>query len=147
MKTLLKIFGVFAFLIVMILVWYDQSRSFYCISENQFVTIWKRLGNKCLIIPDKYYGINLPQYYIKTTNDNALTIIFDYPLSHNITISNDYGKNTQINLGDKKFLYFNYDKRDVFLKEFYFNNQIRSSLKYIQMDIKEDLVVVNGVQK
>jgi len=46
----------------------DIARSFYCISEDKCITLWKRNGY-CYIIPGKYYGIFSPKdNYVKTDN-------------------------------------------------------------------------------
>src|SRR5690554_2538954 len=75
-KTLLKIIGVFLLLIVVLLVWFDQSRTFYCLSEDKCVTVWKRLGNKCYVVPRRYYGVFKPSdNYIKTTNTGYVDVI------------------------------------------------------------------------
>jgi len=91
-KTIMKpIFKVLkrSILILLLLVWYDQSRSFYCLSENQCVTVWKRLGNKCYIIPGKYYGILSPSDdYLLTSNTQYLTLYFSEKLPKKIIVRN-----------------------------------------------------------
>jgi hypothetical protein len=67
----LKIAGVIVLLIVMISILAEESRSFYCLSDGQCVTVWKRSANKCYIVLDKYYGLVKPtDNYIETTNSN-----------------------------------------------------------------------------
>lgn len=76
-KIALKITGVIVLLVVILSVWAEQSRSFYCLSEGKCVTVWKRSGNKCYIIIDKYYGLFKPtNNYIKTTNTAFVDIIW-----------------------------------------------------------------------
>jgi len=76
-KMLLKIAGIIILLIAVFLVWFDQSRSFYCLSEDKCITVWKRLDSKCYIVPGKYYGIFKPSNdYIKTTNTNIVDVIW-----------------------------------------------------------------------
>lgn len=61
-------------LIVMIVgmgIWFDQSRSFFKASNGEYITMWKRLGGTCYLIPGKYYGLIKPgDGYIKTENKN-----------------------------------------------------------------------------
>jgi hypothetical protein len=145
-KKLLKTVAAVVLLIVIILISWDQSRSFYHLSDKQHLTVWKRLGNKCFIVPGKYYGILRPKYCIQTTNDNALTIIYENLMDYDYVICNDYGKSVKISLECKKIKYFEYTEKDKFIDEYYSNNQIRDSLKYIQLDVKENLIVINGVR-
>ncbi|WP_436834492.1 hypothetical protein [Parapedobacter sp. DT-150] len=125
----------------------DQFRSFYCLSENQYLTVWKRLGGKCYIIPGKYFGIFKPSMYIETTNDNGLTIVDVSSSEYRYVISNDYGKNVKINLQDQKVKYFDYTEKTIFINEYYTNGRVKDELKYMQIDIKENLVVINGVKQ
>jgi len=74
MKLWVKIL-VILILIVSVFVWLDQSRHFYCLSDKQCFTVWKRLGNKCYIIPGKYFGIFRPSHYIETTNNIYVDVI------------------------------------------------------------------------
>lgn len=75
-RALLKIIGVILLLIVVSLVWFDQSRSFYCLSDGRCITVWKRLGNKCYIVPGKCYEIFKPtDDYIQTTNTGYVDVI------------------------------------------------------------------------
>jgi hypothetical protein len=72
-----KISGIILFLFLILAFWAEQSRSFYCLSEGKCVTVWKRSGNKCYIILNKYYGIFKPNdNYIKTTNTAFVHIIW-----------------------------------------------------------------------
>lgn len=57
LKMILKLIAVILFFIAAFLVWFDLSRAFYCLSDDKCVTVWKRLGNKCYVVPGKYYGI------------------------------------------------------------------------------------------
>jgi hypothetical protein len=76
-------------LILSVLIGFDQSRTFYCLSENQCVTVWKRLGNKCYIIPGKYYWIASPSdNYIETSNTQYLTLYFSDKLPKKIVVRN-----------------------------------------------------------
>ncbi|WP_147269366.1 hypothetical protein [Schleiferia thermophila] len=143
----MKIAGLFILLIILFLIWFDQSRSFYCMSNDKCITVWKRLGNKCYIIPGKYYGILKPSDYVKTTNDNALTIIFDDLSGYDFVIFNDYGKELEVNLSKERIKYFKNFERDIFIDEFYVNERIKDNLPYLQIDIKEGLVVINGVKQ
>ncbi len=76
-RMLLKTIGIVLLLIAVFLVWFDQSRRFYCLSDDKCVTVWKRLGNKCYVVPGKYYGVSKPsKSYVKTININSIDIVW-----------------------------------------------------------------------
>jgi hypothetical protein len=51
--------------------------------------VWKRLGNKCYIIPGKYYWILRPSdNYLKTSNTQYLTLYFSEKLPKKIIVRN-----------------------------------------------------------
>lgn len=88
-KKLFIVLGTILLLVAIMLIWFDQSRSFYCLSENRCITVWKRLGNKCYIIPDKYYGVfNPTDNYIRTTNTQYLTLYFSTHIPKTIIVRN-----------------------------------------------------------
>lgn len=146
-KKLLITFAAVFTVLVIILISCDQSRSFYSLSEKEYLTVWKRFGNKCFIVPEKYYGIIKPRYCIQTTNDNALTIIYGNLMDYDYVICNDFGKYVKITLKGKKIKYFEYSEKDKFLNEYYSNEHIRNNLKYVQLDVKENMIVINGLRK
>jgi hypothetical protein len=93
MRKAFKIIGAIIIFIVLLLLWFDQSRSFYCVDGNKYITVWKRSKGICYIIPDKYYGIFSPSNgYIKSTIDNAMTIYWTKSLPNTLIIKcgNDY---------------------------------------------------------
>jgi hypothetical protein len=62
-------------------------------------------------------------------------------------IFNDYGKELEVNLSKERIKYFKNFERDIFIDEFYVNERIKDNLPYLQIDIKEGLVVINGVKQ
>jgi hypothetical protein len=73
MKTIIKVIVI----IVLLLLAFDQSRTIYKIDDSHYITVWKRLGGKCIITFDKYYSIFKPSRYIETTTSNYLTIVIN----------------------------------------------------------------------
>ncbi len=57
MKKILKFLLVSATIIGILFIWYDQSRSFFKATNGEYITMWKRYGGTCYLIPGKYYGI------------------------------------------------------------------------------------------
>lgn len=55
----------------LLFIWYDQSRSFFKATNGQYITMWKRLGGTCYLIPGKYYGVKKPNVSYVLTNNNS----------------------------------------------------------------------------
>lgn len=88
-KIFVRITGTFILLILLFLVWMHLSRSFYCLEKGKCVTVWKRLGNECYIIPGKYYGLIKPSgNYIKTNNTQLFTLYFSKDIPNTIVLRN-----------------------------------------------------------
>lgn len=71
MKKIFKILIVLVCVIVGLFLWFDQSRSFFKATNGEYITMWKRYGGTCYLIPGKYYGVTKPKDgYIETRNKN-----------------------------------------------------------------------------
>ena len=71
MKRILKVSVILVAIICVLFVWYDQSRSFFRAANGEYITMWKRYGGICYLIPGKYYGVVKPRDgYIETRNKN-----------------------------------------------------------------------------
>lgn len=153
-KNILKIVGILI-LGMFIFLSYDMFthngvKSYYCLSEDEYITVWHNpKGNgDVYIIFGKYESNNSPhQNYIKTSYNNAITIIIDDTSEYEYVISNDYGKEIIINELENNVKLFDYYEYNFFVEKYYENNIIKENVKYIKIDFKEDLVVVNGVKK
>lgn len=78
MKKLLKIVCYILISILAICILWDQTRTYYCFSNGKCFTLWKRIGGKCYIVFDKYYGVTVPRSgYIQTFNWSTIDIIND----------------------------------------------------------------------
>jgi hypothetical protein len=66
-----------AILIAVAMIWYGESRKFFCLDNGKCVTVWKTYDDVCYIIPGRYYGIFRPSdNFIQSSNTNFLTIYF-----------------------------------------------------------------------
>lgn len=127
-------------LILGLLIGFHQSKSYYCLDANRCVTVWKRLGNECYIIPGKYRGITAPKdNYIRTSNVNGVSIIWDKENSNKIIVNHsepieivnhlenikiiDYDLSSELN----DSLYMNFDGRYHYYKK---------EIDYISIDIR-----------
>lgn len=147
-KVLLKIIGVVLLLIVVLLIWFDQSRTFYCLSEDKCITVWKRLGNKCYIIPGKHYGVLNPSgNYIKTTNTQYLTLYFSDDIPNEMIVRNqgssagEKGGYEIVNNLSENLLITEYsdDYRDILYKADAVKfKDVKATTEYIDINIKEN---------
>jgi hypothetical protein len=89
MKNMKMIYVAIAFLVGGFIM-FGQYRKFYCLLDGRCVTVWKRIGGTCFIIPGKYFGVFRPSTgYIKTTNDNNATIYWKKTLPSKIIVRID----------------------------------------------------------
>ena len=133
MRTIIKIIGVIALLLLV----FDQSRSIYRLDDSHYITVWKRLGNKCIITLDKNYSIFKPSKYIETTNDNFVTIVIDKQHA-NSDFALYSGQNKAVNIIGYQGLTIY--KNDEFKKQYYENNSHKKHHLYFSIDIKEKLI-------
>ncbi|ALR29632.1 hypothetical protein ATE47_03410 [Chryseobacterium sp. IHB B 17019] len=71
MRKIFKILIVLVCVIAGLFLWFDQSRSFFKATNGEYITMWKRYGGTCYLIPGKYYGITKPNNdYVETENKN-----------------------------------------------------------------------------
>lgn len=62
---------------ILLVIAFDQSRKFYCLDDGKCVTVWKRLGGKCFVIPGKFYGVSAPSVsHIETITNTDIAIYF-----------------------------------------------------------------------
>ncbi|MCF2489884.1 hypothetical protein [Dyadobacter sp. CY347] len=146
-KVLLKMVGICFAIFAIFLICRDQTRTFYCLPNGQCVTVWKRMGNNCYIIPDKYYGIFTPSLsHIETSNTQYLTLYFNdnYPKSIVVRNQGNITGKREIKIiiypyGDWKLSGYSEDNRSVFYernaRKF---RDVKAHIDYIDLDIKEN---------
>jgi hypothetical protein len=155
-KALLIIFSS----LLLVVVWFGEDRSFYCINNTVYVTVWKTYNNVCYIIPGKYYGLTQPSgSFIKTTNTNNITIFFsgycynelifkregdlsgDRPLQINNSHENHHYTFIDYDSDVKKWDKFFY-KADA--KRF---NDVKDNADFVEIDIKENVATNKNGKK
>jgi hypothetical protein len=81
--------GIVAFLLIIAspLIWYDQSRKFFCLNGN-CITLWKRLGGTCYIINEKYYLPFKPinKSFLQTVNWEGLSLFLNPKMPKQIIV-------------------------------------------------------------
>jgi hypothetical protein len=130
----------------LLLFFFDQKKSYYFNNDHtKCITIWKRLGGNCYIVPREYHGIFVPKYdYMVTTNDNGLIVVWDKTSKYDIIVMNNYGMPIQFVVKSIKVRYFNFNERKKFNENYSPSGQINYPLEYLLIDIKENYAFVNG---
>lgn len=111
----------FLVLVSVFLLWMGQRRTFLCIGEGRCVTVWKTYGNKCYLIPGKYYGLIEPMRSHATTSNIAL-VGFIWPSDPDILL---LSSGTDTHISNKK--------GDIQLRLYSVNKQLNDSL-YTRLD-------------
>lgn len=142
MRKLLYFFLFIVIAIVSLLLWYDQSKNYYCLSEDKCITVWKRLGGDCYIISGKYSGWFSPSNdYVKTSNTQYLTLYYSNKLPDNVIIRNQ-GTSGGLEggyeiTGDTFVKYTDELKELLYRKNATYHKDIKEGVGFIDLDIKE----------
>ena len=109
-KILKSIFWIIVcFLICFIYI--DQNRDFYCLNNNNCITVWKRIGGKCYILPYRYYSVFKPNdNFIKVpTNDYPTGLIFENDVDYTKIVVDRFKDDFEIvNNARDKYIIINY---------------------------------------
>lgn len=128
------------------LVLIQEKRSFYYNSDKtRCITVWKRFGGRCIVVPRKYIGLGKPNgEYLETTNLNSLTFIWEKYGKYDLIVFNSYGFEVNLNFKNTKVKYFGSNERELFIRTYYFNNKVKPEFEYLMADIAENWGIVNG---
>lgn len=147
-KAFFRTTGTILLLLILLVIWYDQSRTFYCLSNENCITVWKRLGGKCYIVPNKYYGITEPSgTYIRTKNTQYLALYFSSDIPNKMIVRNqgssigEKGEYEIINkLSDSaKIAKFSDSYRAILYEPNAIKfSDVKESTEYLDLDIKEN---------
>lgn len=115
----MKILAILIVFTGIIFICYDQSRSFFKATNGKYITMWKRWGGTCYLIPGKYYGIIKPSDgYIETRNRNEY---IDFLWFTN-------GSNHLLYYGNVEDKIYNVNKADFIISNYLDNKQKNDSL-------------------
>lgn len=141
-----KVFNLILAVMIIFCVLYvaiDQSRSFYKLEEGKEVTVWKRIGGKCYVVPYKYYGVIKPSSCaIETVNTGGVTLIW---YNGRLIVNTDSEKKI-IKGGDCILEDYmnNEDENDsIFLWNDNGTNKLKSDLKYLSIYILDGSIYYN----
>ena len=148
-----KILLTFSVILILLLMWYGESRKFFCIDGNRCITVWKTYNNTCYIILGKYYGLFKPsENFIKTTNTNNITIFFSSELPNSIIYRSDYPSKVNSNNKDKIIFYdYNSDTMKfnnlLYLPNAKNNNDIKESAGLMDIFIHDNYAIDKNGKK
>lgn len=109
MKRVILYFTISLFLI---LSWYGESRSFFCLDNGNCITVWKTYNNTCYIVPGKYYGLLKPlENVIKSSNNNNVSIYYSIDLPNAFVFKSEQELEIYNN-NKNEFVFYDY-KSDV----------------------------------
>jgi len=126
--------------------YYDQSRKYFCISEDKCVTVWKRVGGTCYIISGKYTGWFKPKDdYIKTCNLSDLDIVWIDQLPNSIIIQQQsYYQYTIVNKNTNNLHIYRYENNPDKFHSLIYNvgvtkyNDIKAGVFRLSIDVREN---------
>lgn len=140
MKKLWVIFG----FIIIVLFYFLENRTFYCLTDNECITVWKTFNKTCIISPGKYYGLVKPNdNYIVTTNSNDITIFWNSKLNNSIILKCEQNYKI-INSNKEKIVIHDFKNKNLdFLNILYLKNSkkfsdVKSEVDFISVNIKEN---------
>lgn len=136
--------GIFIILLIM---WYDQSRDFFFFEEGKSITVWKRLGGACYIIPGRYYSPLKPSgCYVSTTSNGNFCVVWESTedliySGHGQIVSDD----TELN--ERQFKH--YSSNEAFYDSLYKitggnYRRFKDEVDYLCIDILESYIVSKG---
>ncbi|WP_430613538.1 hypothetical protein [Flavobacterium sp. JP2137] len=143
MKKYIKSAGYVILFFLFICFAIDQSRSFYKLEDGKEVTVWKRIGGICYVIPYKYYGIVKPSSCaIETVNTGGITLIW---YNRKLIVNTD-SKMKIINNGDcilEDYMNKKDENDSIFLYSDNGTDKLKSDLKYLSIYILDNSVYSN----
>lgn len=126
----------------------DQSRNFYCLSNNNCITVWKRIGGKCYVLPYKYYSFFKPDDNFITipTNDYPTDLIFENDVNYIKIVVDRFKEDFEIvNNSRDKYIIINYnDFEDEFDSIYTFKEghyrKYKEEVIFLSINLKEGYV-------
>ncbi|KQS37783.1 hypothetical protein ASG14_19720 [Pedobacter sp. Leaf194] len=127
--------------IVCLVFFFGEKRKYYYNDDKSVcVTVWKKIGGECLIIPYKYTSLFSPKSnYISTTTRNGISLMWHKRKTDSIIILNNYGSRLDFAFDSTAIKYYNSNQRSQFYKKYYNNEMLRSGFICFTVDIKENL--------
>lgn len=126
----------------------NGERSFYCLSEDKCVTVWKTGYDDVYIIPSKYKGSGKPDVnHIKTINKQFLTLFFSKQFPNKIIVKDEgnlennkkmYSIENSLN-GEWEFIEYSAEyKNELYNPNASKFNDVKLNTDYLTLNIKEN---------
>lgn len=83
-------------LIMSVFFYIDYQRIFFKLNKDSYVTLWRRAGGNCYIIPNCYYGFSLPKNnFIEMSNyETGVNLFWDNKLSNTFYVDFSFSHET-----------------------------------------------------
>jgi len=132
--------------LICLCVLYAEHRKIIRLREGSFITIWKTIGGKCYIMPYRYLGLLYPPNdYIETRNDNVLAIAVEHAPTLTWALLNNGNKPVAFTRTHWPVEYYRFKDYLAFRKKYWVTR--KSVWDFVTVDIKEDVIVVNGSRR
>jgi hypothetical protein len=148
MKKILIFLGV----VILITIWYVESRSFFCVGDGKCITVWKTYS-KCYIIPGKYYGLLKPSdNVIELSKSDVITVFFSDSIPNTIIYKSDRPVRVT-NENKEKILLVNYaddlGKMDslLYIENAKKNSDVKSHVQLMDVILEDNYVVDKNGKK
>lgn len=88
-KIVIIILSIVTIIFILLVTW-EQSRDYYYTSKGRCVTVWKRLGGRCYVMPYKYSILfqNPKENYIETNSQSWIALY--WRTDKDIYVDNNY---------------------------------------------------------
>ncbi len=129
---------------LLLLTWFDQSRTFYCLPGDKCITVWKRIGGICYVIPGKYFSLFKPNNsHVRTSNGGGFTVIWEN--SEDLIISSHVPVEIISRPSDKVRIKL-YSSNEVLFDSLYTSydgkyRRFKEGVEYINVDILENYAI------
>jgi hypothetical protein len=129
------------FFVIILVLLYGESRTFYRV-DDKYITIWKKIGGECCIVPGRYYGLISPSdNFITTSNENdGVTFYWSKEFSNAIIFKSDKHY-TIVNSDTNKLVILDFNKDAekyysiLYKTDAIYHRDIKDNPNYIDIDI------------
>lgn len=135
---------IFFVLLTLLFGYFSYKRHFYYFGNTgKCITLWKRVGGKCYIIPNKFYGFSEPDNFVELSNLSNITFYWSKELPEKFIVRNEGYEFNIISKKEKNNIFLKYDDNKeyyrslLYLKEAKEHNDVKSNTEILNISIRE----------
>ncbi|MGC3946374.1 MAG: hypothetical protein QM762_17950 [Chryseolinea sp.] len=125
---------------------YQQSRKFIELRDGRWVTIWKRYGDECLIIPGRYFGVFKPETsYLETKNTILINLFVGNSFPDTLVFRTQ--SHVEIHNESKGSIFLDYHKNENHLKPLIYSEEtgvVNDDVTLLFVDIHDSVAMMRG---